>query len=118
VLEGIGFQIADLLTAMQQDLGRPLESLNVDGGASANNLLMQFQSDILGVKLKRPKYVETTSLGAIFAAGLGVGIWSDLRAVENSWKIDREFTPNFDQATRALEIKRWKSAVSKVLLRG
>lgn len=118
VLEGIGFQIADLLAAMQQDLGRPLESLNVDGGASANNLLMQFQSDVLGVKLKRPKVVETTALGAIFAAGLGAGIWSDLSAVEKSWKIDREFKPAFDPTTRGREISRWKSAIAKTLLRG
>lgn len=117
ILEGIGFQIADLLAAMQQDLGRPLEGLNVDGGASANDLLMQFQSDILGVKLKRPKFVETTSLGAIFAAGLGAGVWSDLTAVEKSWKIDREFSPGIDAVTRGREISRWKSAVSKALHR-
>jgi len=118
VLEGIGFQIADLLAAMQQDLGRPLEGLNVDGGASANNLLMQFQADVLGVKLKRPKVVETTALGAIFAAGLGAGIWSDLSAIEKSWKIDREFTPSIDPTARGREIARWKSAVGKVLYRG
>ncbi len=118
VLEGIGFQITDLLAAMQSDLGRPLESLNVDGGASANNLLMQFQSDVLGVKLKRPKYLETTSLGAIFAAGLGAGIWSDLTAVEKSWKIDREFSPGIDPVTRGREIHRWKAAVAKALYRG
>lgn len=118
LLEGIGFQIADLLAAMQQDLGRPLESLNVDGGASSNNLLMQFQADILGVKLKRPKVVETTALGAIFAAGLGAGIWSDLTAVEKSWKIDREFVPAIDPTTRGREIARWKSAVAKTLHRG
>lgn len=118
VLEGIGFQIADLLAAMEQDLGRPLESLNVDGGASANNLLMQFQSDILGVRLKRPKVLETTALGAIFAAGLGAGIWSDLSAIEKSWKIDREFHPTFDPVTRGRENARWKSAISKTLHRG
>jgi glycerol kinase len=118
VLEGIGFQIADLLAAMEQDLGRPLESLNVDGGASANNLLMQFQSDILGVRLKRPKYLETTSLGAIFAAGLGAGIWRDLSAIEKSWKIDREFNPSIDPAVRECELTRWKSAVAKTLHRG
>ena len=71
VLEGIAFQNAEILTAMQNDLGKPIVQLNVDGGASANNLLMQFQSDILGVELKRPRYLETTSLGAVFAAGFG-----------------------------------------------
>lgn len=118
VLEGIGFQIADLLAAMQSDLGRPLEGLNVDGGASANDLLMQFQSDVLGVRLKRPKFLETTSLGAIFAAGLGAGVWSDLSAIEKSWKIDREFSPMIDPTARGREIARWKSAVAKTLLRG
>lgn len=118
VLEGIAFQIADLLAAMQQDLGRPLEGLNVDGGASANNLMMQFQSNILGVNLKRPRYVETTSLGAIFAAGMGMGIWSDLSAIEKSWKIDREFKPAMDPTNRGNEISRWKSAVAKALHRG
>lgn len=117
VLEGVAFQIADLLSAMQQDLGRPLEGLNVDGGASANDLMMQFQSNILGVKLKRPKYVETTSLGAIFAAGLGIGIWSDLSEIEKSWKIDREFSPSMNPVERGQEITRWKSAINKALLR-
>ncbi len=118
VLEGIAFQVADLLAAMQQDLGRPLAGLNVDGGASANNLMMQFQANILGVSLKRPKYVETTSLGAIFAAGMGIGIWSDLSQVEKSWKIDREFTCTMSPSERGSEIARWKSAVGKVLFRG
>lgn len=117
VLEGISFQIADLLTAMQQDLGHPLQGLNVDGGASANNLMMQFQADILGVNLKRPKYLETTSLGAIFAAGMGIGIWSDLSEIEKSWKIDREFRPTILPRERELELARWKSAVNKTLLR-
>jgi glycerol kinase len=118
VLEGIGFQIADLLTAMQTDLGKPLAGLNVDGGASANNLLMQFQSDILGLKLKRPKNVETTSLGAVFAAGLGAGVWTDLKAVEKSWKIDREFVPAMAPEAREQEVRRWKAAVAKALHRG
>ncbi len=118
VIEGIGFQIADLLSAMQSDLGRPLEGLNVDGGASANNLLMQFQSDVLGLGLKRPEFVETTSLGAIFAAGLGAGVWKDLSAIEKSWRMDREFTPAIDPTTRGREIGRWKSAVGKTLYRG
>lgn len=117
VLEGIAFQIGDLLGAMEQDLGHPLQGLNVDGGASANNLMMQFQADILGVSLKRPKYLETTSLGAIFAAGMGIGIWSDLSEIEKSWKIDREFSPLMDPKWRKLETARWKSAVAKALHR-
>jgi glycerol kinase len=117
VLEGVAFQIADLLSAMQQDLGRPLEGLNVDGGAAANNLMMQLQADILGVRLKRPKYLETTALGAIFAAGLGAGIWTDLSEIEKTWKIDREFAPKFDPVTRGREISRWKTAVGRALWR-
>jgi glycerol kinase len=118
VLEGIAFQISDLLSAMQQDLGRPLEGLNVDGGASANDLMMQFQSDILGVRLRRPKYVETTALGAIFAAGIGAGIWGGVDELASHWKQEREFSPNMDPRTRGSEIARWKSAVGKTLHRG
>src|SRR5262249_8478219 len=93
VLEGIAFQNADILTAMQRDLGRPLTTLNVDGGAAKNNLLLQIQADILGVELTRPMITETTSLGAIFAAGLGAGIWSDLNDITKTWKKDRSFKP-------------------------
>ncbi len=115
VLEGIAFQIADLLAAMQQDVGRPLEGMNVDGGASANELLMQFQADILGVRLRRPKYIESTALGAIFAAGLGAGIWTGLEEIEKVWKIDREFKPSITPTQRGAEIARWKSAIGRTL---
>jgi len=118
ILEGIAFQNADILSAMQKDLGRPIESLNVDGGAAANNLLMQFQSDILGVRLRRPRYLETTSLGAVFAAGLGVGIWSDLAAIEKTWKEDRTFAPTFGDDRRARELARWSAAVARVNWKG
>mgnify|MGYP001594330486 CR=1 FL=1 len=116
VLEGIAFQNADILTAMQKDLGRPLERLNVDGGASANNLLMQFQADVLNVPLRRPQYLETTSLGAIFAAGLGVGIWSDIEEIEKTWKKDREFTPGLTEKQREETLSRWRLGVSKATL--
>jgi glycerol kinase len=115
VLEGIGFQIADILEAMQKDLGKPLEQLNVDGGACANNLLMQFQADILGVKLRRPKYVETTSLGAVFAAGLGAGVWTDLEDIESTWKEDRTFNPQFDAHQREEALARWHKAIARVI---
>jgi glycerol kinase len=118
VLEGIAFQNADIITAMEKDLGKPLSSMNVDGGASANNLLMQFQSDILGVELKRPKYLETTSLGAIFAAGLGAGIWTDLSDIENTWKQDQLFKPQMSVQEKALALKRWHDAVGRVMYRG
>jgi glycerol kinase len=116
VLEGIAFQNADILTAMQKDLGRPLEGLNVDGGAAANGLLMQFQADILNTTLRRPKYLETTSLGAVFAAGLGVGIWTDLQEVEKTWKKDREFKPEWPSQKRDEALSRWKAAVARVTL--
>jgi glycerol kinase len=113
VLEGIAFQNSDILTAMQKDLGKPLHSLNVDGGAAANPLLMQFQADVLGVPLRRPKYLETTSLGAVFAAGLGAGLWTDLSEIEKTWKLDRTFDPEWDEAQRTQELSRWKTAVGR-----
>jgi len=115
VLEGIAFQNADILAAMQKDLGKPLASLNVDGGASANNLLMQFQADILGVELRRPKYLETTSLGAVFAAGLGAGIWTDLIDIEKTWKQDRVFRPTLDDKGREATMTRWRTAVGRTI---
>ncbi len=117
VLEGIAFQNADILTAMQKDLGKPLASLNVDGGAAANNLLMQFQSDILGVKLRRPKYLETTSLGAVFAAGLGAGIWTDLAEIEKTWKKDCDFEPRFSASERESQMSRWNRAIARTTLK-
>jgi glycerol kinase len=114
VLEGIAFQNAEILTAMQKDLGKPIVNLNVDGGASSNNLLMQFQSNILGVNLRRPKYLETTSLGAVFAAGLGAGIWTDLSDIETTWKEDRTFVPQFDSHQREEAMARWSQAVARV----
>jgi glycerol kinase len=114
VLEGIAFQNADILSAMQMDLGKPIRAMNVDGGASVNNLLMQFQADILGIQLKRPKYRETTSLGAVFAAGLGAGIWTDLSDIEKTWKEDRVFSPQFDDAQRELRLKEWRTAIARV----
>jgi len=117
VLEGIAFQNADILTAMQKDLGKPLTSLNVDGGASANNLLMQFQSDILGIELRRPKYLETTSLGAVFAAGLGAGIWTDLPDIEKTWIEDRKFAPMIGSKERESSLTRWHSAIARVSLK-
>ena len=118
VLEGIAFQNADIIAAMQKDLGKSIIQMNVDGGASANNLLMQFQSDILGVELRRPAYLETTSLGAIFAAGLGAGIWSDLSDIESTWKEDRVFKPMMNNSERSDALVRWKKAIGRVMYRG
>ncbi len=118
VLEGIAFQNVDILQAMQKDLGKPLASLNVDGGAAANNLLMQFQADVLGVPLRRPQYLETTSLGAIFAAGMGVGIWKGLEEIEKTWKKDRDFKPDMKDGERSAALGRWNRAVRQTLLTG
>ncbi|MCM2279970.1 MAG: glycerol kinase GlpK [Oligoflexia bacterium] len=117
VLEGIAFQNADVLVAMQKDLGKPLAALNVDGGASANDLLMQFQADVLGLTLHRPKYLETTSLGAVFAAGLGAGLWTDLADIEKTWKKDREFSPSMSAQEREQALERWHSAIARVTLK-
>lgn len=118
VLEGIAFQNVDILTAMQKDLGKPLAYMNVDGGAAANNLLMQFQSDVLGVELRRPRYLETTSLGAVFAAGLGAGIWTDLSEIERTWKEDQVFHPQFKKEERESAMNRWHQAIRRVIHRG
>lgn len=115
-LEGIALQNADLLQAMQNDLGRPINALNVDGGASANTLLMQLQSDFLGTKLRRPQFTETTSLGAIFTAGLGAKVWNSIQDIEKTWKLDREFTPQLESGLRTQKIKEWHLAVSRALL--
>ncbi len=118
VLEGIAYQNTDILEAMKKDLGKPLTYLNVDGGASANNLLMQFQADMLNTILRRPKYLETTSLGAVFAAGLGAGLWTDLADIERTWKEDRAFTPQMNEEERKLSMARWHQAVGRVIYRG
>lgn len=118
VLEGIAYMNADILNAMQKDLGKPLTLVNVDGGASANNLLMQFQADILGLNLRRPKHLETTSTGAVFAAGLGAGIWNHIEEIEKSWQEDRTFVPTFTPEKRELVTKKWKTAIERVTRNG
>jgi glycerol kinase len=110
-LDGIAFQNVDILQAMEKDLGAPLKDLKVDGGACKNNLLMQIQADLLGRKLSRPQYVETTSLGAIFAAGLGSGTWDSFEQISKAWKLDAEFAPKISDDERKLELARWNRAV-------
>lgn len=115
-LEGIAYQNADLLIAMQKDMGKPIQSLFVDGGASLNNLLMQFQADLLGVELFRPQVQEMTSLGAVFAAGLGAGIWKDLEDIKKHWKKDAQFSPEISPQTRSGLLDKWNKAVKRVLI--
>jgi glycerol kinase len=112
-LEGIALQNVDILRAMQRDAGRPLTVLKVDGGASANDLLMQFQSDVLGVEIARPELVETTALGAAFLAGLGTGVWKDQAQMKQTWREQKRFKPTTDRTQVNEHLARWDKAVAK-----
>lgn len=112
-LEGIAFCQYDILEAMAHDLKKPLAILKVDGGAAANNLLMQFQSDILQTPISRPAMLETTALGAAFLAGLGVGLWKDLKDVKKSWKEERRFTPKISKKEVQERVVIWRQTVVK-----
>lgn len=113
VLEGIALQNYDLLKAMQDDAARKLSSLKVDGGASANNLLMQFQADVLQVEIVRPALVETTALGAALLAGIGAGLWKGTDDARRAWREDRRFVPQLSPEEAAKHLARWDAAVAK-----
>ncbi len=110
-LEGMALQNVELLLSMEKDLKKKLKLLKVDGGASANNLLMQIQADYLGVKCVRPLVIETTSAGAAFMAGLGIGIWKSLDDIKKIWQKDQEFLPSMSPAGRRDRLKTWSEAV-------
>ncbi len=112
-LEGIAFQVADVLDVMKADSGIALDELRVDGGAAANGLLMQFQADILGVPVARPKVIETTALGAAFLAGLAVGFWASPAELEEAWQLDRRFEPRMGADERASRRARWTKALER-----
>ena len=112
-LEGIAFQVADVLRAMEADAKIKLKELRVDGGASANNLLMQFQSSLLGVPVVRPKVTETTALGAAYLAGLAVGYWKDQKQIATQWQVDRRFTPAMKAAERKRLETGWRKALER-----
>lgn len=112
-LEGIAYQVKDLLDAMQADAGEPLSVLRVDGGASVNNFMMQFQSDILRLPIDRPKMVETTAFGAAFLAGLATGVWKSLDDITALRESDRVFTPQMEAAAAAELYKKWLRAVER-----
>jgi glycerol kinase len=112
-LEAIAYQTRDVLQAMQDDSGITLKALKVDGGAVANDFLMQFQSDILGVPVDRPQVTETTALGAAFLAGLAVGFWQDKAEIATIWKVDRAFQPAMPQETREAKYRGWTRAVER-----
>jgi glycerol kinase len=113
-LEGIAQQVADVVEAMAADTGRPLETLRADGGAAANDSLMQFQADLLDVPVERPVVAETTALGAAYLAGLAVGFWRDTAELETNWALDRRFSPAMEPSRRAALRRTWARAVGRV----
>ncbi|MDW2796908.1 glycerol kinase GlpK [Clostridium boliviensis] len=110
-LESLAFQVNDVISAMQADSGITLSTLKVDGGASANNFLMQFQSDIMGAPVHRPVCVETTAMGAAYLAGLAVGYWENKEAVVKNWQIDKIFHPEMSETERTELVNGWNKAV-------
>ncbi|MDY7526614.1 glycerol kinase GlpK [Cryobacterium sp. 10C2] len=114
-LEAIAYQSREVIDAVNADSGVPLTELKVDGGAAANDLLMQFQADILGVSVVRPVVAETTALGAAYAAGLAVGFWNDLDELRANWQEDARWEPQLDVAERDRLLRNWKKAVTKSL---
>lgn len=110
-LESIAYQVYDVLTAMEADSGISLSSLKVDGGASANNFLIQTQADLIGAPVKRPSCIETTAMGAAYLAGLSVGYWKSKEDVLKNWAVDRTMEPSITQEERKQRIKGWKKAV-------
>ncbi len=114
-LDGIAFQTYDIARAMAKDMGAPLTELKVDGGASRNNLLMQYQANLLGIKVVRPKITETTALGAAYLAGLAVGFWKDLDEIKQQWQVERTFDPVPDNEEIAAAKQGWANAVRRTL---
>ena len=114
-LDGIAFQTYDIARAMAKDMGAPLTELKVDGGASRNNLLMQYQANLLGIKVVRPKITETTALGAAYLAGLAVGFWKDLDEIKQQWQVECTFDPVSDNEEIAAAKQGWADAVRRTL---
>jgi glycerol kinase len=110
-LDGIALQTMDVLEVMVKDANIPIKELRVDGGASANNLLMQIQADLLGIPVVRPQVIETTAMGAAYLAGLAVGYWNDLDEIKQQWQLDRSFEKEMDDATVAAKKSKWQDAV-------
>ena len=114
-LEGIAYQVYDVVKAMEKDSGIKLGRLAVDGGASANGFLMRFQADILDCEVVRPSVTETTALGAAFLAGLSSGYWTDIDQLRQTVTADKVYSPNMSQQTRYMLLEGWKKAVSGLL---
>jgi glycerol kinase len=113
VLEGIALSIYDLSDAMRVDAGKTIPAFKVDGGAAKNDVLMQFQADVLGAPVVRPKNVETTSLGAAFLGGLGAGVWTSPEQIRAAWKADKVFKPKMGEDERARHLGKWREAVRR-----
>ncbi|NBO49939.1 MAG: glycerol kinase, partial [Chitinophagia bacterium] len=114
-LESIAFQTYDVVKAMEADAGLPIAELRVDGGATVNDLMMQFQSDMLGVQVIRPEVIETTALGAAYLAGLSVGYWTSIEEISSQWKVAGRFSPNMSAENKTTKINHWQKAVRAVL---
>ena len=110
-VESLAYQVSDVITSMEKDAGVKLGSLRVDGGASANNFLMQFQSDLLDTEVVRPDCIETTALGAAYLAGMATGFWKDAQEIERNWQMERKFTPQITKMQRDKLLRGWKKAV-------
>ena len=115
VLEATAWQTREVLDAVNEVARIPFSELKVDGGMAADELLMQLQADVLGVPVIRPKVIETTALGAAFAAGLAVGFWSDLAELRERWAEDRRWEPDMDAAHREHELAQWRKAIARSL---
>ena len=114
-LESLAYQTYDIAKAMELDSGIEIDSLKVDGGACANDFLMQFQADMLGCDVYRPSCIETTALGAAYLAGLAVGYWKDTEDIKQNMGIDRVFSPNIEEAKRDALLKGWQKAIKCAL---
>lgn len=112
-LESIAFQVSDVLTAMQSDITQPLKELRVDGGASQNDMLMQFQADLLNVPVLRPKMLESTAWGAAAMAGLKAGVFSNLDDIAQSWQLERAFEPKMQEDERQQHLDKWQTALRR-----
>ena len=115
-LESLAYQTQSVLRAMEQDTGLDITELRVDGGASANNFLMQFQADILNAQVLRPSCIETTALGAAYLAGLAVGYWKDKEEIRENWELSKRFSPAMEEEVRMQRLKGWEKAVKCALL--
>ncbi len=112
-LEAIAMQTLDIINAMQKDAGMEISRLRVDGGASRNNMLMQYQANFTGLVVERPTITETTALGAAYLAGLAVGFWEDEEELKSNWQLDRRFEPNMPEGQRLKILEQWQKAIAR-----